>query len=148
MHDVHEGIPHSDFPASDPLDRKHQLFFVIKCGKAFIAIQCQFVLSAYFPRCNRNPAAFFRLNRQIRAGLASLKKQFIIGISEVPMIRAEGQRIRICRCLSCCHKQCSIFFHFGIRPFRRDYPSTTLRPPKRFIRWQEANSFKQLPVRV
>ena len=150
VHDVHEDIPHPDFTASDSFDRKQHLFFVIKSGKALIAIQRQLILRAYLPRCNWNPAAFLWLNRQVRPCLASLEKQFIIrdlgstddscGWAAHPHL-PDVQVTAISNVVS--------FFHIGIRPFRRGYPSTTLRPPKRSeVRWQEANScdsFKRRP---
>src|SRR5699024_10595779 len=105
------------------------------------AIQCQLVLCAYFPCCNRNTAAFLWLNRQVRPCLASLKKQFIIrdlGSTDNPCGWATHPHLPNVQVAAI--SNVISFFHFGIRPFRRGYPSTTLRPPKRSVkRWQEAN---------
>ena len=153
MHDVGKCRHRSALPRANALVLEPDVPLVVKIGKSLVAVEGGFIGRRYLPDHHRYRAVFALLDGQVGAGLAPLKKQF----PALKICRAEDRSVRAAHPhlrdieVAAISNVVSFFFH-GIHPFRRGYPSTTLRPPKRSgVRWQEANScvsFKRRPCRA
>src|SRR5699024_4523242 len=142
MHYVGKSCHRPALPRADAFVLKPDVPFVVEIGESLIAVEGGFIRSRHLPDYHGNRAAGAFLDREVGAGLAPLEQQFPtfeICRAEDRSVRAAHPHLRDIE-VAAISNVVSFFFH-GIHPFRRGYPSTTLRPPKRSgVRWQEANS--------
>ena len=78
MHDIDESCDRSVLTCADTFIFHLKLPLVIEIGVAFIAVEGFLVLRGHFPDNDGNCTSFTFLNREVRAGLAALEKQFIV----------------------------------------------------------------------
>ena len=132
MHDVRERGHRPAAPRADTFAPNFDLLLVVEGWKTLVAVERLFVFFGDLPDHHGNGAVLVFLDGEVGPCLASFEKQLPAietGCAEDRGARAAHPHLRNVEVAAVGDVVSS--FHSLYHPFRREYPSTALRPPER-----------------